>query len=269
MYEYEKPAAKLAYGYISENCSPIDAENPPRTNSNGEFTIDNLLPDELYSFWIFTDTNVFRVWKRLDPNIPTLQLTLKKSDYIELPEDWLYGGHTHHAIARSMGYAENSIIDFKLPDLNGKTISLSDDTFKNKAVVVNIAGTWCGGCIQETPYLVKFYDKYKDKGLEIISISFERDTKEALKLVSDFKKKNKINYTMLYGGISDKKNVESVITGLKLFHGYPTTIYISRDGKVQFIHSGFWIHTESHKKWQLDLMENHINEILADVNSSK
>ena len=165
-----------------------------------------------------------------------------------------------------MGYVENSIIDFKLPDLNGKIVSLSDEMFKNKAVVVNIMGTWCGGCKQEVPYLVKFYDKYKDKGLEIISISFERDTeKEALKLVSDFKKKNKINYTMLYGGITDKKNVESVIKGLKLFHGYPTTIYIGRDGKVQYMHSGFYIPTNPHKKWQLDLIESHINEILADV----
>ena len=265
VYEDGRPAANLAFGHVSRNASPIDPAKPPRTNNDGEFTIEHLLPDELYSFWVFTEPNVIHLWKRLDPNVPEAQLTLQKRGCVELPTDWLYGGHTHEAIARTMVYAENDSIEFRFPDLNGNVVSLSDDRFKNKAVIVNLMGTWCGGCIQEAPYLAEFSDKYKEEGLEVVSISFEAEPKDkAIDTISSFVNKHNIDYPVLYGGTAKRGYVESVVAHLRLFHGYPTTIYLDRSHKVEFIQAGFWIHTDPHKKWQLALMEKHIEAILAD-----
>lgn len=263
VFDDGRPARNLDYGYVSGSFSPIDAEKPPKTNGDGEF-VAHLLPDEPYSFWVFVEKNRYRVWKRLDPNVSGLELTLRSEDCTELPDDWLYGGFTHEAIARDMVYAKDSMIDFALPDLAGKVVSLSDLRAGNKAVVVNITGTWCGGCREEAPYLVDFYRRYKDKGLAVVSIAFEpTSNKKPLDAIRAFEREFNINYTLLHGGPASRKHVESVIRGLRYFRGYPTTLYIDRNGKVQFIQSGFWIHSEPHKKWQLDLMGGHIRSILS------
>jgi len=71
-----------------------------------------------------------------------------------------------------------------------------------------------------------------------------------------------INYPMLVSGYAEKSFVESVIKGLQDFGGYPTTIYIDRQGKVGHVQTGFWIASEPHKKWQLEKMESHIQLLL-------
>jgi thiol-disulfide isomerase/thioredoxin len=268
-FDNGQPAANLDYGYLSASASPVDAANPPKTADDGAFVIEHLLPDEPYSFWVFVGKSTYRVWKRLDPNVSPIALTLRQEDYTQLPEDWLRGGFTHQAIARDTVCAKNSMIDFALPDLDGKVVSFSDVRAGNNAVIVNITGTWCGGCRLEAPYLAQFYNRYRDKGLNVVSIAFERPSdNDPLGTIRSFKQKYNISYTVLYGGPTDHQHVESVIDGLACFHGYPTTIYIDRMGKVQFMHSGFWINSEPHKRWQLDLMEKHILSILSQPDDS-
>jgi len=267
--ENGRPAANLDYGYVSNTCSPVDAGKPPKTDGDGRFTVEHLLPEELFSFWIFVDDTRFRVWNRLDPNGPALTLTLREEDCITLPKDWLRFD-THEAIARYAAYVEDARIAFALPALDGKIVSLSDSQFRDKAVVVNITGTWCGGCRLEAPYLVEFYDKYQADGLEVIGIAFERAANpKPLEAIEAFRKQYDINYTLLYGGPTAPGHVESVIKGLRDFKGYPTTLYIDQRGDVQFMQTGFWISSEEHKRWQLDLMEEHIRAILSAVEGDR
>jgi thiol-disulfide isomerase/thioredoxin len=164
-----------------------------------------------------------------------------------------------------MTYAQDATIDFSLPDLNGKMVSLSELRGRNKAVVVNIMGTWCGGCLAEAPHLVEFYNRYREKGLEVVSVAFEpASNRKPWDAIRAFKREFDVNYTLLHGGPAQREHVESVIRGLKCFGGYPTTIYTDRKGNVEFIHVGFWSNTERTMKWQLDLMEGHIRSILSD-----
>ena len=268
VYEDGRPAANLSYGYASENLSRIDPMNPPKTNNRGEFVIEHILPDELFSFWIFPKENTLCVWKRLDPNSTELEFTLKTSEYIELPADWSMA-FTHEAIARDMTFAKDSRITFTLPDLHGNILSLEDQRFKNKAVLVNIYGSWCGGCRLEIPYLVDFKNKYQKDGLEIIGIAFERGSKEEiLQAVKETAQKFKVNYPLLVGGTTEKAKVGTIINGLELFHGYPTTLYIGRDGLVKHIQTGFWLQPEGHKQWQLKQMEDHIKSLLGIITTN-
>ena len=130
-------------------------------------------------------------------------------------------------------------LSFSLPDLAGDVVSLSDDRFKGKVVVVDIWGTWCPPCRVEIPHLVRFHEKYSDQGLEIVGIAFEKAPPDKrVRELKRFVKDNDIEYTVLLGG-STGGNVEKEMPALENFHGYPTTIFIGRDGKVKKVDVGF------------------------------
>ena len=67
--------------------------------------------------------------------------------------------------------------DFSAPNPEGKQVTLSD--IKGKVTIVDFWASWCKPCRIENPNLVKLYDKYHSKGLEIISVSLERGNQKA------------------------------------------------------------------------------------------
>jgi len=258
-----QPATNLPYWYVSENLEFADARNAPKTNEKGEFTIERLLPNELFSFLVFPAENTLCVWKRIDPNSKNLEFVLKTADYIELPSDW-FPNLMHYTIAMSMTYAPDSKVQFTFEDVNGNKVSLADKQFEHKPLLVNIYGSWCGSCALEIPYLVDFKNKYAKDGLEIIGIAFENGTKdEQIAKIRKTIEKYKINYPVLLGGKPEKDNIRNLIKGLELFYGFPTTLYITRDGKVNHIQVAFFTATESMKQWQLKAMENNIKSLLT------
>lgn len=128
---------------------------------------------------------------------------------------------------------------FSFPDPDGKTISSTDERFKNKVVVVTITGSWCPNCYDEAPVLQEFYERYRERGLEVVALSFEYtgDAARDAKQVGIFAKRLGVTYPILYaGGVED---AEKKLSQLVNFSAYPTTIYIGRDGLVKHIHAGF------------------------------
>jgi thiol-disulfide isomerase/thioredoxin len=128
---------------------------------------------------------------------------------------------------------------FSFPDPDGRTISSTDDRFKNKVVVVTITGSWCPNCYDEAPVLQEFYERYRQRGLEVVALSFEYtgDAARDAKQVGIFAKRLGVTYPILYaGGVEE---AEKKLSQLVNFGAYPTTIYIGRDGLVKHIHAGF------------------------------
>jgi thiol-disulfide isomerase/thioredoxin len=139
------------------------------------------------------------------------------------------------------------------------------DQFKGKVVLVNIFGSWCGSCNDEIPHLVNFKKKYKSQDLEIIGIAFERDSEEIARTkVRGLIKKHKINYPVLFGGLEKRTHVLSTIKGIDSFSGYPTTIFIGRDGKVKAVKVNFLSLTPEITKWQVKQFEKIIVPLLKE-----
>lgn len=132
-------------------------------------------------------------------------------------------------------------LDFSFPDINGKKVSLKDDKFKNKVVIITIGGTWCPNCVDETAFLAPWYINNRDRGVEIISLQYERKTDDAFvkKVVGRFRQRYNIQYDQLVVGLANKEQVAASLPALNTFLSFPTTIFVGRDGKVSKIHTGF------------------------------
>lgn len=132
---------------------------------------------------------------------------------------------------------------FTFPDENGTMISLSDDRFKNKVTIVQIMGTWCPNCLDESKYFTKFHEANKDQDFEIVALAFEyaKTQEKAFNSVSRLREKLNIGYPILLAqhGSEDKAKAQEKLPMLNHVLSYPTAIFIDKTGKVRKIHTGF------------------------------
>lgn len=138
---------------------------------------------------------------------------------------------------------KESAFNFKFPDLKGDSVSLKDDKFKNKVVVVQLMGSWCPNCMDETAFLSGFYakEKLKKKGFEIIGLAFEKtsDVAKARANVSRLAKRFDAKYTFLLAGTSNKDSASKKLPTLSKITSFPTTLFIDKKGRVRKIYTGF------------------------------
>jgi peroxiredoxin len=132
-------------------------------------------------------------------------------------------------------------IDFTLPTTSGEQMSLKDERFKNKVVVIELMGSWCPNCLDESRYLSPFYKKYKNKGVEVLGLAFEYspDIKISGPKMNNFQKKIGIEYPLLFAGTPDEQTIAKVLPMLSQMNGYPTTFILDKKGIVREIHTGF------------------------------
>lgn len=130
---------------------------------------------------------------------------------------------------------------FSFPDSDGNMISLSDKKYQNKVVIVQLMGTWCPNCLDETKFLVDYLNQ--DSNVEVIGLAFESaKTKEiAFKAINRLKERVAVNYPILLAqyGSYDKKKAQEKLPMLNHILSYPTTIFIDKNGDVRKIHTGF------------------------------
>lgn len=158
-------------------------------------------------------------------------------------------------------------LSFSFPDLTGKSVSLTDERFKDRVVLVTLGGSWCGNCHDEAVFLAPFYKEYRDRGFEVIGLMFERfgDFPRAAEAAQRFRKHFKIDYTMLIAGISDTDEASEKLPQLSHIYAFPTSVLLDRRGKIRKIHTGFsgpatGSHYEEYKKEFTALVEELLKE---------
>jgi thiol-disulfide isomerase/thioredoxin len=154
---------------------------------------------------------------------------------------------------------ENDTLTVDLADIHGKRLSLDEEQYAGKVVLVNIWGTWCPPCREEIPHLIEIQDDYRDQGFEIIGIDFEgqtaQDEDDINRGLQKFAEDNGINYRLSLGGVGTEPN--ELFPELQNFQGFPTNIYIGRDGRVRHVTFGFM-------KSDVKKMKSKIEALLAE-----
>lgn len=145
--------------------------------------------------------------------------------------------------ADSLTYMNNGFdkFDFSFPNSEGKNISLSDERYKDKVVIVQIMGTWCPNCMDETKFLSAYYEENKSKGIEVIALAFEKtnEFEKAKQNIERLKKRLNVNYEVLIAGTNNKEEASKKLPMLNKIMSYPTTIIIDKKGAVRKISTGF------------------------------
>lgn len=132
-------------------------------------------------------------------------------------------------------------ISFTFPDLTGKKVSLTDAKYQNKVIVVQLLGSWCPNCMDETKFLAPYYEKNKNRGLEVIGLAYEQSPEfdKAQVRVEKMRDRLQVSYDLLIAGTRDKESAAKTLPMLNQLLAFPTTIFIDKKGNVRKIHTGF------------------------------
>lgn len=157
--------------------------------------------------------------------------TAKRNETYELPD------------AKKLTYIKEGYdeFNFSFPDSSGKMISLSDENLKGNVRIVQIMGTWCPNCLDESTYYANYAKNNPDVKFVALAFEYAKTKEKAFNSIKRLQKRLNIPYPILLAqfGTSDKKKAQEKLPMLNHVLSYPTTIFIDKKGKVRRIHTGF------------------------------
>ena len=132
-------------------------------------------------------------------------------------------------------------IEFSFINTKGEMVSLSDERFKNKVVLVQLLGSWCPNCMDESKFYAKWLKENPDKNVEIIGLAYEKslDPSFAFPKIERMKKRFGMDYEVLLAGLYEKEYAQKTLPMLSAVLSFPTTIYLDKNHKVRKVHTGF------------------------------
>jgi thiol-disulfide isomerase/thioredoxin len=129
--------------------------------------------------------------------------------------------------------------DFKLKDLNGKDVSLSD--YRGKKVFLNFWASWCPPCKAEMPEMEKLYQETKDSDLVILTVNLGEDKSIVQKFIND----NRYDFPVLL-------DTDNVVASKYQVVSIPTSFFIDKEGNITYKHIG---------SMSIEDMKKYINNI--------
>lgn len=112
--------------------------------------------------------------------------------------------------------------EFSMNDSTGTPVSLS--SYKGKIVLVDFWASWCPDCRVENPNVVKMFNEYHGKGLEILGVSLDRDRSSWIEAI---KKDN-----LTWKHVSDLKDWDNTVAKLYGVMAIPANVLVDKDGTI-------------------------------------
>jgi thiol-disulfide isomerase/thioredoxin len=151
---------------------------------------------------------------------------------------------------------------------DGDTLTNTSAQFKGKALIIDIMGTWCHNCMDEAPVLQQFYDEFKNKGLEVVGLSYEinDNPEQGKKNLRLYQKRFRLTFPLLFCGSTDNKYVGPQLRAqLDNFYAYPTALFLDKRGIVRSVHIGFK-GPGTGEDFQAEI--NHLYDIVKKISGS-
>lgn len=125
------------------------------------------------------------------------------------------------------------------PDVDGRTRSLADPEWADSPRLVQIMGSWCPNCNDQTELLVELYREHRAEGLQIVSIAFEHDPGRAAGALKRYRAHHGVEWVTLIGGLSSKDEASEALPFLDRVRAYPTLLFVARTGEIRAVWTGF------------------------------
>ncbi|MDG2246287.1 MAG: TlpA disulfide reductase family protein [Flavobacteriales bacterium] len=133
-------------------------------------------------------------------------------------------------------------ITFSAMDMSGEIKTFNTADYEGKVTIIQLFGTWCPNCLDESKYYAELSESINDERLQIIPVAFERsedfDT-NALQL-KQYQEELALPFQPYLGGKASKSKANEVFPMLNHVMSFPTSIFIDQNGEVQRIHTGFY-----------------------------
>jgi thiol-disulfide isomerase/thioredoxin len=128
---------------------------------------------------------------------------------------------------------------FQNPD--GKVISPENEAYKGKVKIIQLLGTWCPNCRDETEFLLDYLAKNAHPDLAVIALAFEKysDKEKANQAIRTYKKRFGMTYELVHAGSYKKDEAAKALPMLDRVLAFPTLIFLDKNNRVRKIHTGF------------------------------
>ena len=163
---------------------------------------------------------------------------------------------------------KKSSFDFTVRNFDGNSVTFDSSHFKGHVTIVQIFGSWCPNCTDESIFVKSLYQKYHSRGLEVIPVAFERTADVSLAKQAVFSQFEELDlqYTPYFGGISNNGQSTKTFHKLSRISSYPTMVIIDKLGVVRKIHTGFYgPGTVEHFERHCTELTQFIEKLLAEV----
>ena len=160
-------------------------------------------------------------------------------------EDWAAVKSTSNTLRDPFSITSiraNTPVRFEVLNATGDSMLFDSSTWKNHVSIIQIMGSWCPNCTDESRFLKTLFEQHASKGLQIIPVAFERgeDITTSCTRVDEQFQQLGLRYPFYYGGKAGKDIALETFPFLTGVHSFPTSIFIDRRGIVRKVYTGFY-----------------------------
>jgi thiol-disulfide isomerase/thioredoxin len=125
---------------------------------------------------------------------------------------------------------------------DGSSLSLDELRKPGEVSIIQVMGSWCPNCMDESLFFKSLFNQYNPSGLRILPLSFESsdDVVKAYSAIHKMEKDLDLPFPIYYGGSRKKASASAALPALNHVMSYPTSIFIDKKGRVRKVHTGFY-----------------------------